>query len=41
MNEIAKHCWGEDQNFNCDQKKVANRKAGQFLEKSKKPSFFK
>ena len=26
-NEIAKHCWEQDRKFNCDQKKVLDRKS--------------
>ena len=36
-NEIAKHSWEADHNFNWDQKKVIERKAGYFLGRSKKP----
>ena len=35
-NEIAKHCWEADHNFNWDPKKVTDRES-RFLGRSKKP----
>ena len=39
-NEIAKHCWEADQNFNLDQKKVIDRESRLILRKIKKNHTF-
>ena len=37
-NEIAKHCWEADHNFNCDQKKVIDRDISYMLPKTRLPN---
>ena len=39
-NEIGKHCWAADHNFNWDQKKVVNRKSRLIPGKIKETIYF-